>query len=412
MGNNNSRDSKIAGSSDCVRVRVNERVAIFKNNKSPYWQLDYSSGGRQHRPSTKTDNKKVAIELANRKYKDLVLGTAIVEPAVRMTVDDGIEQFLCNRKEKRQIADSTLNTYRANLNDLARCLRGLQVTHFDQLRPEHLDGFEQYLRQKADVAAVASTRRRGKVSNSSGTLHNKLVLMKRLVKFAVAKGWIDTDPARAYELPKRSHVQAYCWNADELASIVANVPEPYKDEVNFLRLTGLRAGEFSWLAKADVDLDKRLIRVCEKTTSDGTLLWKPKTGNGRVVPLCDEAVAIARRRMTADDAPWLFSRVTRAGNRRRVSRGQIRYVVRSAMQRAGVERGTTHTLRHAFCSYIANNGVPPLMAMKIMGHRSLDIILIYYHVDEQDLSRAFGKVTFTDMLAKPAGEGLETQPTA
>lgn len=54
---------------------------------------------------------------------------------------------------------------------------------------------------------------------------------------------------------------------------------------------------------------------------------------------------------------------------------------------------------------MANSGVPPLMVMKIMGHASLDIVLIYYHVRDEQLLSALAGLNFENMfggVAKPA----------
>jgi len=48
--------------------------------------------------------------------------------------------------------------------------------------------------------------------------------------------------------------------------------------------------------------------------------------------------------------------------------------------------------------------VPPLKVMKIMGHRSLDIILTYYHVDDQELLGAFAGLSFDAVVLKAATE--------
>ena len=63
----------------------------------------------------------------------------------------------------------------------------------------------------------------------------------------------------------------------------------------------------------------------------------------------------------------------------------------------GVKRGVLHSFRHYFVSTMANPNVSPFKVMKIVGHRSLDIILNYYHVDNEELLAAVEEVGFKEV---------------
>ena len=78
------------------------------------------------------------------------------------------------------------------------------------------------------------------------------------------------------------------------------------------------------------------------------------------------------------------------------------------MKSAGLTRGTTHTLRHVFCSFLANNQVPAFQVMKLLRHHSLDIVLQYYHTTEEELLATVASLPYDQMLASAAGEvGVE-----
>lgn len=389
------------------RIRANENVSIYRDTKkSPNWVLDFWIKGRQIRQSTKTSNKRMAMDVARQKNKEIILGVAAATPRKRMKAADGVEEMLKHRQQRRNLVRNTIKTYRANLNDFVSFLNDRGITFLDQILGEHVDGFERYLRQKAEaVPPLDSKNQPRRVRNKTGTLHNKLQNALQLIKFALKKGWIEQDPSRQFEMPKRVHVQAYCWTTSELAAIAAQIKPSRRQEFDFLRYTGLRGGEFRWLGKDDIDLEKKLLHVREKRSPDGKLIWRPKTGNGRIVPLCPEALEIAKKRLTTDQTPWLFTRANNQGELKQVTLEQLRYQIKHAAKKAGVPHGTTHTLRHAFCSYLANSGVIPFATMKIMGHRSLDIVLVYYHIDQQQLTQAMASVDFGKMLTStPAKE--------
>ena len=79
--------------------------------------------------------------------------------------------------------------------------------------------------------------------------------------------------------------------------------------------------------------------------------------------------------------------------------GRIWKILKVTMKAAGVVKGTTHTFRHVFCSFLANQGVSPFRIMKIMGHGSMDIVLLYCHATEEELIEAITAVAFEPMVA-------------
>ena len=70
-------------------------------------------------------------------------------------------------------------------------------------------------------------------------------------------------------------------------------------------------------------------------------------------------------------------------------------------------RGTLHSFRHHFVSTMANANVSPFQVMKIVGHSSLDIILTYYHVGQEELLSAVDGVDFDAILGGRKNEGEE-----
>jgi integrase len=119
-------------------------------------------------------------------------------------------------------------------------------------------------------------------------------------------------------------------------------------------------------------------------------------GDDRDVPLSTRALDIAKRMLEANESRWLFPSPLDHGvkdDRLRSSRlwGQLK----RAKKLAGVARGTLHSFRHFFVSTMANANVSPFKVMKIVGHRSLDIILTYYHVSHDELLSAVDGVDFS-----------------
>ena len=132
------------------------------------------------------------------------------------------------------------------------------------------------------------------------------------------------------------------------------------------------------------------------------LRWVPK-GVDRNVPLSAPALAVAQKMQAASKGRWLFAAPPRrawstTGCGPAASRRNSR-----AKQAANVTQGTLHSFRHFFVSTMANANVSPFKVMKIVGHSSLDIILTYCHVSEDELLDAVDGVDFAAMLGKTSG---------
>jgi hypothetical protein len=69
-----------------------------------------------------------------------------------------------------------------------------------------------------------------------------------------------------------------------------------------------------------------------------------------------------------------------------------------AKKAAGLTRGTLHGFRHSLVSMMANANLSPFTVVKILGRRSLDVILTYCHVSEDELLGAVHSVSFEAVL--------------
>ena len=162
---------------------------------------------------------------------------------------------------------------------------------------------------------------------------------------------------------------------DELDAIYA--ADPVLAPVwRFLANTGLRRSELSVLPVKNVDLDDEKARV--RVVHDPEAGLKVKGASGRAksrsVPLNTEARA-ARDQILADhDGSSLF--LPQMHPRTWTKK------FAKAVQAAGLDRGTLHSLRHTFISRAANNGVALHLVSKWAGHSELATTMKYLHVNE------------------------------
>ena len=241
--------------------------------------------------------------------------------------------------------------------------------------------------------------------NKSTSVHEKIKLVKSLTKWAVAMRKLRENPISGYQLPADGDAENYCYTPAEVQGICKHAGPFFGDVFRFLALTGLRQGELMWLTKEDLDVARRLVRIRAKVFPEEGLRWDPK-GDDRNVPLSAPALAIAQKMLASASGRWLFAAPPAPGvvdDRLRASR--LWAQLKKAKKAAGVKRGTLHSFRHFFVSTMANANVSPFKVMKIVGHSSLDIILTYYHVSEDELLGAVDGVDFDAVLASEQEEG-------
>ena len=168
----------------------------------------------------------------------------------------------------------------------------------------------------------------------------------------------------------------------------------YYDELIILLGTGLRISEFCGLTDSDIDFENRTINVNHQLQYSGKKSYRietPKTENGiRKIPMSDRVLKALQRvvqnRRKSDftvDGYTGFLFLTRNGTPQN-------YINYDIMLRKLVEEynkkheevlpvvTTPHTLRHTFCTNMANAGMNPKALQYLIGHANITMTLNYY----------------------------------
>ncbi len=169
----------------------------------------------------------------------------------------------------------------------------------------------------------------------------------------------------------------------------------YYDEIVLLRETGLRVSEFCGLTETDLDFENRLINIDHqllRNTKRGYYIEKTKTESGiRKVPMSDRAYEIFKRilnnrknrkTITIDGyTGFLFLQSSGYPRLRDTYDKLFTRIVRKYNKHHEEQlpnKMTPHTLRHTFCTNLANYGINPHTLQYIMGHKNILMTLSYY----------------------------------
>ena len=173
------------------------------------------------------------------------------------------------------------------------------------------------------------------------------------------------------------------------------VYQKYYDEIIILLGTGLRISELCGLTEADIDLDKQLINVDHqllKIADVGYYVETPKTKSGnRIIPMSEKVLEAFQRVLNKRKyaQPVILEGYTKflflnrnglpkaAVNYESMFRGLVRKYNKT--QKVALPKVMTpHTLRHTFCTTLANAGMNPKALQYIMGHSNINMTLNYY----------------------------------
>lgn len=185
-----------------------------------------------------------------------------------------------------------------------------------------------------------------------------------------------------------------------LISFAQNDPTYQKnaDEMIVLLGTGLRISEFCGLTAASLDFANRLIRIDHQLLWDsksGYYIETPKTKSGyREIPMSEPVYWALKRILTNQErkgtitvdgyTDFLFLKrdgMPKVGlNYNTMIRGLVKKY--NKRHKDPLPNTTPHSLRHTFCTRMANAGMNPKALQYIMGHANITMTLDYYaHVD-------------------------------
>lgn len=189
------------------RVRVGDRATIFRTANSPNWYLQYNLDGKQFRSSLKTRSKKRAIELAQKKDAQLILGQAEPPATKPLSITEASTSYLRSLAGRGR-SSKTIDIYRTQLEIFAAFGAQQGVTLLNRVSAELLENFQQQLQERGFVPPGERKSKRGArfkaTSNAPGTVRDKLKTVRQLINWARKRGLLRNDPVAGYELPPRS----------------------------------------------------------------------------------------------------------------------------------------------------------------------------------------------------------------
>jgi integrase len=361
-----------------------------------YWKIDVMLNGHRHRESSGSKKKSDAVKLLRKRLEEAASGTFIPD-ADKVLVSDILNMLVADNRVKG-------NRSRAKLKRICE--------EFDVIPAKAEDGSAPFTRawwRAMDkvaapfsagwkARAITTDRARSyqaarlKEGAALGTVNQELAALRRAFKIAVEADRLPKAPVIKTPTPKNARTGFF--TTDELARVLAELPEAVEPVVRFAALTGWRKQEVLDLLWVNVDWDAGEVR-----------LETSKNGEGRVFPFRVlpplKALLIEQRertraleRETGGIIKPVFHR-----HRRKLD-GKVAWVrpIRSiqvdwdnACERAGVDM-LFHDLRRTAVRNLERAGVPRSVAMSFTGHKTEAVYRRYAIVDKSAQEEGVAKL--------------------
>ena len=212
-----------------------------------------------------------------------------------------------------------------------------------------------------------------------GNANSALKLLRQIMNFAIACGYIDANPMRGIRRNRRPALTRFL-SREEIGRLHKALDRKTRkggreqaDIIRLLLLTGCRKGEIVRLRWSEVDGDR-------------LVLADSKTGP-RTLPLNTQARRILERQ-PRDGSSFVFPS-PRDPSRPRSRNLALWYRVR---REAGIEDVRLHDLRHTHASHAVMNGVPVPVVSRLLGHSNVRMTLRYAHLGDRDIEAAAERV--------------------
>jgi len=282
-----------------------------------------------------------------------------------------------NYMDTRDVARSTRRGYECNLEK--HILPTLGHKRLAEITPQ-------------DIGAVLQKVRKSLTASKS--VLNIYTQLRTMFSVAEESDWIPRSPVRK-KLHRPLHVskEKSAWSAEQVRSILGNIPEHWLAFFVCLAVTTVRIGELLALTWQDIDWQTRKIRIA-KSLDLGVIVphTKTRTVHTKHIPEALFAILVKHRELSAHRGPSDFVFCQSDGSP--CDPDHVREsVLYPALDRAGIERvqrsSGFHAFRHAGSSIINERTGDLKLSQVQLGHKRLSTTAnIYTHTNVRQVERA------------------------
>jgi integrase len=358
----------------------------IETRTSKTWWIKYTRAGKSYAESANSPLKGKAIDLLRRREGDISHGIAVTPKMGRLTFEDAAKDL---------INDYTTNGKRSLVVVQRRVTKHL-TPFFTGWKMANISTSDvrAYIAQRQTTDTVLVHKAVGDTPEvrrpaSNAEINRELALLKRMFNLSIQAGKLTAKPH--IPMLREDNVRTGFFEPDQLASVLAHLPDAIRPVIQFAAITGWRiANEVLPLQWRNVDFD-----ADEVTLDPGAT----KNNEGRTFPLTAELRDVLKGQQAEHErwkqagtiVPWVFFREVAEGRGGDVKPQPIisfNKCWQSACRAAGCPGRLPHDLRRTAIRTFVRKGIPEQAAMKLSGHRTRSVFDRYAIVSGSDLRNA------------------------
>lgn len=216
------------------------------------------------------------------------------------------------------------------------------------------------------------------------TINRKLASIRVFTRWAIARGFIESDPANQIKSVKEVAKPPRWLDRKEVHALqrAAEKGEPRDLAILLLMLnTGLRVSEVAGLTLGDLTIGER----------KGEMVVRGKGQKVRTIPLNAEIRKVLRAYL--ENRPKVKHTALFVGQKGEpLGKQGIQYQIRMMAEQAKLDGVSPHSLRHTFAKNLVDVQVSLDQVATLMGHSSLTTTARYTKPSQQDLAHAVEKL--------------------
>jgi integrase len=321
-----------------------------------------------------------------RKLVDTLVELGTGKPVTRYTIKSWLDQWLENKARSR--TKSTHMAYTTTVSSFLQFLDAeAEKRDLEWLQPSTINDWLNSLMKQV-------------TPNTAG---NHLKRLSQAFSEAVKFRYLKENPCSPISAPTESHKpEKEVFTTGQVEALLRIAEKEWQGVILLGFYCGLRLGDAVSLRWKDVDLNTNWISITpEKTRRLEKMVRIPihpdlheylMSLDGSDDPEAFIHPTLAEKKVPGKSGLSLsFSKiVTRSGIKSRLLRPQKS--TEALTRRHKVRSLTFHSLRHTATSWLANEGVPDDVRMKLVGHSDKAVHAKYSHHDERALREAIGKL--------------------
>lgn len=333
------------------------------------WSAEWFLHDKQYQRSLRTNNKVAAVREAHTLHRKIRQGEPTEAPR-EVRLSELVEGYMTLKRGEGR-APKTLEKYQTVLDGFVAHCGGRAVLYGSRVSEDDFWTFE--------AGRTLSDK----------TRYDRRVVILQLMKWATQRAeLVAKNPLRHVQMKKPEWAEQPCFTADQVVALYAKAGSGMRDMILFLAFTGCRFGEMRDLEWDDIDFASGthgFVTIRRGGSDD-----KTKGKRVRRIPIHPSLREVLKQRTRTGERVFAAIDIGGHGCGLVVDTVFLRKLkqlcARCEFKQA--DQYKTHSFRHFFASMLARHNVSYKYALEFMGHRSSEILDLYYTMFDRDAERA------------------------